>query len=549
MTAVDPVDDLERGHESYAKRNWKRAYESFSAADRLGPLGADDLELLARSAYMLGVDDDYVRGLERAYQAHLDAGQTQRAVRCAFWMGLNLMPRGEMARAAGWFGRGQRLLERENDDCVERGYLMIPALLGCVASGDCDAAYATASTIAEIAERFGDADLLALVVMEQGHALVRLGRVDEGFRLVDEVMVAVTTRELSPVVTGIVYCNTITFCSGVYELGRAQEWTAALTRWCDEQPDMLAHTGVCLVHRAELMELQGAWGDALDEARRAGERFAHGVLNQMAAGHALYRQAEVHRLQGDFDGAEAAYREANRRGWEPQPGLALLRMAQGRTDAAAAAIRRVADEISAPLQRAKLLPAYVEIMLAVGDVESAQDACRELADIAAEHTSSVLGAMSAHAQGAVSLSDGDARAALDSLRRAWRVWQELDAPYQAARVRMLVGLACRVLGDEDTALLELEVARGAFASLGASPDLARIEALIRRPAPVDPGGLTARELQVLRLLAEGATNKAIAGRLVLSDRTVDRHVSNIFIKLGVPSRSAATAYAYEHQLV
>jgi DNA-binding CsgD family transcriptional regulator len=525
------------------------AYESLSGADRAAALGAENLELLATSAYMIGRDDDYLSCLERAHHARLDAGEAPRAVRCAFWVGINLALRGEMARATGWFGRAQRLLEREERDCVERGYLLIPVLLRRVATGDWEAAADTAAAAAEIGERFGDPDLLALAVHEQGHALVRQGRVEEGLRLLDEAMVAASAGELSPIVTGLVYCSVIAYCQELYELRRAQEWTAALTRWCEQQPDMVAHTGLCLVHRAEIMELQGAWRDALEEARRAGERFAQGMTNQLAAGYALYRQGEIHRLQGDFAAAKEAYWDASRCGSEPQPGLALLRLAEGNGDAAAAAIRRVVSETSEPLKRARLLPAYVEIMLTLGDVEEAHSACRELEDISAGHESAVLSAMSAHARGAVALTQGDARPALLTLRHAWEVWQGLVAPYEAARVRVLLGLACRALGDADTAALELEAARGVFAQLGAAPDLTRVDSLTQRVPPVDAHGLTPRELQVLRLVAAGETNKAIAAELVLSERTVDRHVSNIFTKLGVSSRTAATAYAYEHRLV
>ena len=546
---VDAIDELGRGREFYARRAWVDAYKSLSHADQATPLGAEDLNLLATSAYMLGRDDDYLSGLERAHRAYLDGGEAVRAVRCAFWVGVNLALRGEMARATGWFGRAQRLLEREERDCVERGYLLVPVLLRHVATGDWEAAAGTAAEAAEIGERFGDADLLALAVHEQGHALVRQGRVEEGLGLLDEAMVAATAGELSPIVTGLVYCSVIAYCQELYELRRAQEWTDALTRWCEQQPDMVAHTGRCLMHRAEIMELQGAWRDALEEARRAVERLAQGALNQVAAGHALYRQGEIHRLRGKLAAAEEAYREASRCGCEPQPGLALLRLAEGNDDAAAAAIRRVVGETTEQLKRAGLLPAYVEIMLALGDVEEAHSACRELEEISARYGSIVLGAMSAQARGAVALAQGDARAALVALRRAWQVWQELEAPHEVARVRVLLGLACRALGDDDTATLELEAARGVFAQLGAAPDLVRVDSLIRRAPPIDAHRLTPRELQVLRLVAAGKTNRAIAADLVLSERTVDRHVSNIFTKLGMSSRAAATAYAYEHRLV
>jgi DNA-binding CsgD family transcriptional regulator len=545
---VDATDDLERGRESYARRAWMDAYTSLSHADQAAPLGVEDLELLATSAYMIGRDDDFLGYLERVHHAYLDAGEALRAVRYAFWVGLNLALRGEMGRATGWLGRARRLLEREGDDCVEHGYLQLPVMFEHEATGDFEAAAATAADAAGIGEHFGDADLFALAVQSQGIFLVKQGRVEEGLRLMDEAMVAVTAGELSPIVTGIVYCGVIMGCQEVYALRRAQEWTAALTHWCEDQPDMVAFSGRCLVHRAEIMELHGAWRDALEEARRARQRCEQGN-NLSAAAQAFYRQGEVHRLQGRLSAAEEAYRDASHRGCEPQPGLALLRLAEGNGDTAAAAIRRVVGETNEPLKRARLLPAYVEIMLAIGDIQEARSACRELKEISARYESGMLGAISAHAEGAVDLADGDAQAALLALRRAWHSWQEHEAPYEVARVRVLLGLACRDLGDDDTAALELEAARGVFTQLGAAPDLARIDSLRRRAPSVDDHGLTERELQVLSLVASGGTNRAIASELILSERTVDRHVSNIFTKLNVSSRAAATAYAYKHQLV
>jgi ATP/maltotriose-dependent transcriptional regulator MalT len=524
------------------------AYESLSQVDQEAALGAEDLELLATSASMVGRDDDCLDSLERAYRVHLEAGEALRAVRCAFWVGINLLLRGETARATGWLGRAQRLVERQANDCVERGYLLVPVMLRYEAMGDWEATYATATDAAEIGERFGDADLLALTVHEQGCALIQQGRVEEGLGLLDEAMVAVTMGEVSPIVTGIVYCSVISGCQQVYELRRAQEWTAALTRWCEKQPDMVAFTGTCMVHRAEIMELRGAWRSALQEAQQARRRCEQGN-NQSTAAQAFYRQGEVHRLRGEFSAAEGAYRDASRYGWEPQPGLALLRLAQGNHDAASAAIRRVVDETTLPLKRARLLPAYVEIMLSAGDAGEARSVCQELHEISTRYESAMLEAMVDHAQGAVDLNEGDTRAALLSLRRAWRAWQELEVPYEIARVRVLLGEACRALGDEDSAALEFDAAHDIFEQLGAAPDLARLVSLTRRPVSVPARGLTSREFEVLRLVAGGETNKAIATELVLSERTVDRHVSNIFTKLGVTSRAAATAYAYKHQLV
>ena len=539
--------ELKRGREAYATERWLDAHESLFAADRSHPLKPDDLERLATSAYMLGREAEYLSLMERAHRAHLDAGQPLAALRCAFWIGVNLASRSEIGKASGWLGRAQRLLDEHGADRVEFGYLLLPVVFEQEASGDLEAAAATAGEAARIGRGFDDSDLIALAAHEQGHVLIRLGQITDGLRLLDETMVAVSAGELSPIVSGIVYCGVILACQDAHEVRRAQEWTAALSGWCKRQPDLVAFTGRCLTHRAELMQLDGAWSEALEEARRAEQRCAQGE-NPAAAGEACYRQGEIHRMLGDFGDAEEAYREANRRGREPQPGLALLRLAQGNLDPATAAIHRVLDETGESAKRAKLLPAHVEIMLAAGDLEAARIASRELERLATGYEEGALGAIAEQALGAVKLAAGDAVAALASLRRAAATWQRLDAPYETGRVRELVGLACRALGDEDTAALELEAARAAYAKFGAKPDLVRIDWLVAR-APGGAHGLTARELEVLRLVAAGETNKAIAAELVLSERTVDRHVSNIFAKVGVSSRAAATAYAYEHRLL
>jgi DNA-binding CsgD family transcriptional regulator/tetratricopeptide (TPR) repeat protein len=540
---------LERGRASYAKSAWLDAYELLSRADEDDLLEPEDLELLGQSAYLLGRDDDYVRALERAHHGHLDAGDVPSAARCTWWIGLNLLMRGETAGANGWFGRGNRLLEREARECAARGYLVLAVMLDAFARGDAETAAALAAEAAAIGERFGDRDLATIGRMDEGHALLLQGKTEEGFRLIDETMVAVTTGELSPIVVGIVYCNTISVCRGAHEVRRAREWTNALTKWCDGQPDMVAHTGVCLVHRAEVMQLQGAWRAALEELGRADERLRQGVLNTRIAGSAFYRQGEIQRLQGELAAAEEAYVAASRLGFEPQPGLALLRLAQGNAAAAAAAIGRAADEMNEPFERAELLPACIEIMLAVGDGEGARRACDELNAISETHANDLLRALAAQAEGAVALAEGDARAALAPLRRALSTWQDIEAPYDAARTRVLLGMACRRLGDEDAAGLEVEAARSVFEELGAGPDLTRVASLVGSAPSKGVRGLSRRELEVLRHVAGGKTNREIATQLVLSERTVERHVSNIFGKLGVSTRAAATAFAYEHQLL
>jgi len=539
---------IERGREASAQRAWLDAYASLSEADEAAPLAVEDLELLATSASMVGRADEYLVLLERAHHAYAEAGDALRAARMAGWIGMNLAIREELGPAGGWFGRAQRLVESVERDCVEQGWVLLPVALQHQAMGNFDAAYEAAAGATEIGRSFGEADLWALAGHFQGLIRIEQGRIEEGLALLDEAMVAVTAGEVSPVLTGVVYCSVIACCEEAFEPRRAREWTNALTRWCEQQPQMVAFTGRCLAHRAGIMQLHGAWRDALEEARLARERCEQ-AMNRAATGQALYQQGELLRLQGDFAAAENAYREAHSYGREPQPGLALLRLDQGDADAAAAAIRRVVGETTEPLQRAVFLPAHTEIMLAVGDVEEARRGCDELGEIAAGSERAMLDAIAAHARGAVELAEGEAQAALVSLRHAWRLWQELEAPYQVARTRVLIGSACRALGDADSAVLELEAARVALEELGASPELSRIDSLAGRAAPAETHGLSPRELEVLRLIATGNSNRQIATMLVVSEHTVARHVQNIFTKLGVSSRTAAAAFAFEQNLV
>jgi ATP/maltotriose-dependent transcriptional regulator MalT len=540
--------ELVRGREAAGRLAWGDAHAALSLADQSSPLAVEDLELLGTAAYLLGRVDDCLAALRRAQQLHADAGQPRQAARCAFWLAFHLGSRGELAQAGGWFARANRLLEHEPPDCPERGYLLLPLAIQHIEADDHPAAQEVAARAAGIGRRAGEPDLVALALHVQGRALVRLGQVSEAMAAFDEAMVAVVAGELSPVVVGTVYCSMLDACQEILEWRRAGEWTEALTAWCGRQPDMVTYSGRCLVHRAEILHLHGAWPESVEEARRAGERLAH-AADSHATGAAWYRQAEVHRVLGEFPAAEEAYQQASRWGHQPQPGLALLRLAQGRTDAAQAAIRRVVAEATDQLGRSKLLPAQVEIMLAAGDVQAARDAAGELTGIAERYATLALRAVADHARGAVLLADGDARAAVVALRGAGQAWRELEAPYEAARVRVLVGLGCRALGDEEAAAMELEAARTVFTRLGAAPDLARVEELAHPEAVWKAHGLTERELQVLRLVATGTTNHAIASQLFVAEKTVDRHVSNIFTKLGVSSRAAATAYAYQHRLL
>jgi len=544
---VDASQELERGRTSFERRAWLDAYTALSEADRVEPLEAPDLDLLATAASLVGRMDEYLSVLERAHLAYIERGDNLAAARNAGWLGMTLAIRGELGPASGWFGRAQRLVEREGRECVEQGWLLVPVVFQREAAGDYVGAYEAAAEAAEIAERFGDSDLAAIALHAQGVERIKQGSIVEGLQLLDEAMVGVTAESVSPIVAGIVYCGVIAGCEEAFEVRRAQEWTNALTRWCDEQPQMVSFTGRCLAHRAGLMQLHGEWKDALEEAKLARERCEE-AMNRAATGQALYQQGELHRLQGDFEAAEAAYRDGSDFGREPQPGLALLRLAQGDFEAAAAMTRRAASEASGPFALATMLPAHVEVMLAAGDLEEARRAADELTAIAAPGKRAMLDAISARVRGEVALADGDPKAALVDLRKAARLWQELDAPYEVARVRVLLGMACRAVGDEESATMELGAARETFERLAAVPDLARLDLLGDRTAP-DSHGLSARELEVLRLVAAGKTNREIATELVVSEHTVARHLQNIFAKLGVTSRTAATAFAFQHELV
>lgn len=538
---------IERGRAAFEASEWAEAYDQLALADEESGLEPEDVERFATVAFLTGREENSSELWARAHLAYLDRGQVEQAVGCASWLAFGLQNRGEIAQSGGWISRAIKLLDDGSHDCVQRGYLLMLTAIQALWQGDPGAALPRILQACELAERFGDPDLKTLAGLGQGQLMIIQGKTAEGIACLDEIMVAVTAGEVSATIAGLAYCLVISTCHDIFDLRRAQEWSSALTHWCDEQPDLVPYSGNCLVHRAEIMERRGAWTDAVDSAERAYQRSLL-TTDQSTGGAAHYVLADVHRQRGDFAPAERCYREASRLGHEPQPGLALLRLAQGQVETAASTIRRVVDEAQGQLARAQVLPAHVEIMLAAGDLPAARAGADELAEIAATLGSRLLQASSAQCAGAVLLIDDDPRAALALLRRAWSGWQELEVPYEAARTRALIGLACRAVGDEDAAQMELDAARWALLQLGAVSDLARVEALIR-PAAKAGFGLTARELEVLRLVASGKTNRAVAGDLFLSEKTVARHISNIFAKLAVTSRAGATAFAYEHDLV
>lgn len=531
---------------AYRRRAWGDAYTGLKEADSSSALGPGDLKLLAEVAHLVGRDDESNAAWARSCQAFADKGDLPAAARCGFYLARQLAEQGEMAQAGGWRSRAKRLVDESGQACVEAGFLLLPDALIAIGQGDAASAYDIFSEAARIGRRFKDADLQTLARLGTGRSLIMLGRVPDGMGLLDEVMVSVVSNEVSPLTVGIVYCAVIDLCRATYDIRRAQEWTAALDQWTSSQPDLIPYRGQCLVHRSEILQLHGSWPDALAEVELALGRLTY-RQEQPAAGAAFYRKAEIHRVSGQFVQADNAYRRAAELGYNPQPGLSQLRLAQGQPKTAEAAMRREVAEAGHFLRRARLLGPYVEVLLAVGDLDAARAASEELTYLAAALDAPVLRGVAQYAGGAVRLASGQPANALPLLRESWALWAAVEAPYEAARVRVLIGSACRSLGDNEGAELEVQAAADTFRRLGAVPDFDAVERL--RAASQPAGGLTIRELEILRQLAKGDSNRAIARELVISEKTVARHISNIFAKLDVNSRTAAAAYAHDRGLL
>jgi len=554
--AERPEDELGRARRAFDRGEWTQARARLGALDGSAPLDPGDLQRLAQAALLLGQHELAEDAWARAHQGFLDRGDIAAAARCAFWIGLVLLTgRGDTVRGGGWSGRARRLLDEHGvGDVPERGYVLLPTALGELDGGDPRLARDVFREAAELGERFGEADLIALARLGEGQALIRMGEAHQGAALLDEVMVGVERERVSAITAGIVYCAVILACQQLLDLRRAQAWTAALSRWCDEQPDLVTFRGQCLVHRSELAALRGEWDEAVVEADRACAQLSQPP--DPALGLAWYQRAELHRLRGELPAAETAYERAAAAGHDPHPGLALLWLAQDRVTAARAAIERlvrdagpypgVVDEAHSPRSRPEVLAAAVEILLADGDVVAAERVADELDRVAAGLETPLVTAMAARAHGAVLLAAGDPAAALAALAAARTGWADLEAPYEAARTRVLVARALGELGDDGTAALERHAAAEVFASVGAADDLERLGILDPSDAT---GELTAREVEVVRLVAAGHTNQEIARQLVISPKTVARHLHNVFTKLALPNRSAATAWAYEHGLM
>jgi DNA-binding CsgD family transcriptional regulator/tetratricopeptide (TPR) repeat protein len=523
--------------------DWGEQYRLLAARDGEQELDVDDLDRLATAAYMTGRDDEGFAVWARAHQRCLENGQVARAAMFGVRLAQGLAFKGDIARSSGWVERSDRILLDANLDCVERGFLEHAAgMCRIFADGDIAAAHAAFGRAAKIGERFRDRELLTFARMGEGRCLIYLGEIAEGLALLDEVMVSVEACEIPPMAIGDAYCTVIDACHELFDLRRCEQWTDSFTRWCDAQAGLVLYRGHCLMHRAELLILHGNWSEGVAAAMEACARLAQPV-NTLTLGGAQYVEGELHRLRGEYVMAEQAYERANAFGCQPQPGMALLRLAQGRVEVAAAQLRRLLAETEGPIARARVLCPAAEILLAASDVDGARSAADELTSLATVLGSPLLRAHAALANGSVCLTTGDPTTALVSLRRAARHWGEMNVPYEGARTRMLIADACEALADRDGAELERRAARATFDALGAG--VARPDRTVRQER-VD---VTSREAEVLILVARGKSNRAIAAELCISEKTVASHLNHIFTKLGLTSRTAATAYAYEHDLV
>ncbi|MDP2674407.1 MAG: adenylate/guanylate cyclase domain-containing protein [Dehalococcoidia bacterium] len=490
MTERRVADDtLQQARDAISRHAWQEAFDLLTAVDVSDGLTPEDLENLADAAWWTGRMDECIQARERAHAAYAEAGDNRRAAGAAIRLFKHHSQKLESSVAMGWLSSAVRLLAQE-PECPEHGYLSWIYTNVAVGTGDLDGALEHARRTLEIGTRHGDRDLQAIGLFDEGNILVAKGQLAEGMALLDEAMVAAVSGELGPATTGTIYCAMITTCERLADYRRAGEWTDAAQRWCGRQ-SISGFPGLCRVHRAEILRLRGAWDKAEEEAALARDELQG--FNMRATGEAFYQIGEIRLRVGDLAAAEEAFRQAHGLGTDPQPGLSLLRLAQGNTEAAASSIRRaLADRPSDRLGRARLLPAQVEIALAAGDLETARSTADEMDSIAGAFGSAALQAGAACARGALALVEGDAGGALQSLRQGLRLWQEVDAPFEAARARVLLAQAYRAEGDEEAAALELEAAKSTFERLGAVPDAQRAESLLAggRSQPLLPARAT-----------------------------------------------------------
>lgn len=537
---------LALGRKAFSDRRWRDAYERLTDAQTAGAdgLAGPDLELLATAAFLRGEATAAIEAMTSAHDFFLAQGDTLGAARTAGWLALELLELGDLPLSGTWIARGIRLVARlEDSDSVGGRVALVPAAMTGLFVGDFEEAVRKFDEIAVVADRTGDRELAAHAAFGRGKCLTTLGRTAEGLAGLDQAMAAVDHGDVSPNWTCVFFRVVLDVAHEAFDLRRAQRWTSAFEQWCRAQPDLIAYSGQSHAYRAQLLRLHGEWAEASAAANRSEECLRAGDFT--AAYVANYQLAELHRLRGEFRAAELHYRRAAETGWDPQPGFALLRIAQGQIADGQAMIRHAvagADEGT----RRRLLPALVEVELASGEVGAARRAADDLSALSRSSPTPMLEAEARLAEVRVLMAEGDSAGALPAVEAAAVSWSALGAPLEMARCRVLKARILRELDQTDAASADLDAARAVFVELGAGPALAEVNELSGvRPT----GALTERELEVLRLVSTGLTNRGVATRLSLSEKTVARHLSNIFGKLGLSTRSAATAYAYENGLL
>jgi len=526
-----------------SRPDWRAIHDELAGRE-LSSLSAAELDLLGESLFWLDRPDDSIAVLGRAFTAHLDDGNHAGAAMAAWQLFYDHALVGETALANGWLERARRETGHAEEPEVA-GFLAVAESDLAAGAGALEDAVAHAERAVALGRETGHADLTAMALQAKGRSLVACGQLDDGITALDEAMVAVVNGELTPLFTGWVYCNALSTCHDLADLTRAIEWSDSAMRWCDDLREGRLYPGICRLHVVELAALRGTWETAAAMAQQAcDELTSH---DPRYAGEAHYLIGELHRMAGDLDLGEEAFTRAHQLGRVPQPGLARVRLAQGRSAAAVNGLRLALEPPPlAPRRRTELLAALAEAHLAAGDVDAAADAAAAMSDAVGEATSIYLDAVKRTTEAQVLLARGDALAACRRAGEAVERFQGLGLPYDGARAREVRGTAARAIDELDTAQLELTAARDTYQRLGAEPDERRVAALLGH-APPSP--LSSREIEVLRLVARGGTNREVAGELVVSEHTVARHLSNIYTKLGVGSRSAATAWAHERSLI
>jgi DNA-binding NarL/FixJ family response regulator len=535
----DP-ERLRAAHEAYKRRDWAAAYRGYGDLYGTVSLTGEELYLFAHAAWWLGHIREMLRLCEESHATFLAEGRVERAAMVALETAFQWFLCGKPELGSGWLSRARRLLE-SLPQCLGHAWLVELEANERAAAGDIEGALAGARRLQDFAVQLDEPALTSFGLALEGRLMVRRGDVERGFGLLDEAMLAVLAGRIAPAEAGNLYCQMMSICHDVADFRRAQHWTEIVERWCDGLSGAPMFLGICRVHQSQLLRMRGEWTTAAELAAAAARDLAE--LNVEAAAEAQYEMAQCHRLRGSWDKARACYDAAAALGRSPHPGLALLELAQGRKEQAHEALSRCLAAEADPFRRARLLVAQVEVACRRGDDDTAAAAAAAMEDIAGTYSTDGFRAWAAQVRGMVLICSGQSREAVAPLRSALATSTALGSRFEAANLHSLLGRALATIGDESAAQAQLEAARSAYAELGVAPV---VPWLADTPAESAPGGLTTREAEVLGAIADGLTNRQVAAHLVISEKTVARHLANVYTKLGVANRTAAAAWAHQH---